>query len=90
MVTPGLILVLGGQLSPTLSALRAGDRAGVDACPFNAFYWDFLHRNRAALQGNPQPVQMYRTWDRMMGSDRTSTLRRAGDVLALLDGGGVL
>ncbi len=38
---------------------------GPDACPFNYLYWNFLHRNREKLSGNPRIGMMYKTLDRM-------------------------
>ena len=32
-------------------------RVGVDACPFTAGYWSFLHRNRERLAGNQRMAQ---------------------------------
>jgi deoxyribodipyrimidine photolyase-related protein len=38
-------------------------RTGLEACPFNALYWDFIARNRDKLSGNPRMAQMLRTYD---------------------------
>lgn len=38
---------------------------GVNACPFNYLYWDFLNRNRKKLEGNHRVGMMYKTFDRM-------------------------
>jgi len=38
---------------------------GLDACPFNFLYWDFLVRNRNQLQSNHRVSMMYKTYDRM-------------------------
>ena len=38
---------------------------GAEACPFNYLYWDFLARNRDALDNNPRVAMMYKTYDRM-------------------------
>lgn len=44
-------------------------RTGTRACPFSALYWDFLHRHRQRLGGNPRLAIAYRNLDRM---DRAS------------------
>ena len=38
---------------------------GLDACPFNYLYWDFLARNRDKLESNHRIGMMYKTYDRM-------------------------
>ena len=59
-------------------------KTGDGACPFNALYWDFLARNRDALQGNPRLAQIYRTWDRMDGDKRKDYLLSAARFLKTL------
>lgn len=59
-------------------------KTGEDACPFNPLYWDFLHRNREKLAGNPRMAQMYRTWDRMSDEKRADYLKSAAKVLDAL------
>ena len=38
---------------------------GIDACPFNYLYWNFLDRHRDKLGENPRLRQIYRTWEKM-------------------------
>jgi deoxyribodipyrimidine photolyase-related protein len=59
-------------------------KTGHGACPFNPLYWDFLHRNRDKLAGNPRMAQMYRTWDRMSEDKQRDYLESAANVLASL------
>lgn len=59
-------------------------RTGPDACPFNALYWHFMHRNRAKLAGLQRLRQVYATWDKMSGADRQSTIASADRFLAEL------
>lgn len=59
-------------------------KTGDGACPFNPLYWDFLHRNRDKLAGNPRMAQMYRTWDRMTDEKQAAYLDSAAKVLATL------
>jgi deoxyribodipyrimidine photolyase-related protein len=59
-------------------------KTGDGACPFNPLYWDFLHRNRDKLAGNPRMAQMYRTWDRMDEDKQRAYLDSAANVLAAL------
>lgn len=56
-------------------------KTGDGACPFNSLYWDFLHRNRDKLAGNPRMGQMYRTWDRMSDDKKAEYLVSASKVL---------
>ena len=39
-------------------------RAGADACPFNALFWDFMVRHRERISKNPRMGVLYRSWDR--------------------------
>ena len=59
-------------------------KTGEGACPFNPLYWDFLHRNRDKLAGNPRMAQMYRTWDRMSPEKQADYLDSAAAVLKTL------
>ncbi|MEO1188875.1 MAG: cryptochrome/photolyase family protein, partial [Pseudomonadota bacterium] len=59
-------------------------KTGEGACPFNPLYWDFLHRNRDKLEGNPRMAQMYRTWDRISDEKQAAYLDSAAKVLATL------
>ena len=40
-------------------------RTGPDACPLTTLSWDFLHRHRRRLSGNPRMSLAYRTLDRL-------------------------
>ena len=62
-------------------------KRGAGACPFNPLYWDFMHRNRDRLAGNPRMAQMYRTWDRMKDDTKAETLDSAAAILRRLDAG---
>ena len=48
-----------------IAILRAKEKNGPNACPFNYLYWDFLVRNRDLLQSNHRVSMMYKTYDRM-------------------------
>lgn len=37
---------------------------GENACPFNAFYWDFMVRHEVALRNNPRLSYVFSNWDR--------------------------
>ncbi|MDO7834726.1 cryptochrome/photolyase family protein [Sphingobium sp. HBC34] len=56
-------------------------RVGVDACPFNALYWDFLARNEDRLTRNPRLAMPYRTWTRMAEADRAAIRDQAARFL---------
>ena len=62
-------------------------KLGEDACPFNALYWDFLHRNAKVLRDNHRLAFPYKTLERMDEADRaalrakaTQTRERVGAV----------
>lgn len=65
------------------------ERTGESACPLNALYWHFHHRNRARLEGpDARPGMLarvgnvYRTWDRMAPDVREALLKKADALLA--------
>jgi deoxyribodipyrimidine photolyase-related protein len=41
------------------------EKTGVQACPFNYLYWDFLIRHRELLGGNPRMAMIYNTLKKM-------------------------
>ena len=60
---------------------NTGDRS----CPFNSFYWAFLHRHRQKLANNPRVGMMYRTWDRMKDDKQQDLLTQAETYRAALN-----
>jgi deoxyribodipyrimidine photolyase-related protein len=59
-------------------------RAGPDACPFNALYWDFIARNREKIGNNPRMAQMVRTYDKFAGDEQQRIADSAANYLASL------
>jgi deoxyribodipyrimidine photolyase-related protein len=68
-------------------AYDVAQKSGPGACPFNLLYWHFLLRHRMRFAQNPRMAQMYRTWDRMEETRRTTVLAEADAFLARLDAG---
>lgn len=62
--------------------LRIGDRA----CPFNALYWDFFHRNEATLARNPRIGMVYRQLEKMEQVAIDDLRQQARAISANLDG----
>lgn len=52
-------------------------RHGENACPFNALYWHFLHRNRNILKTNHRLAMPYRVWDRFERDEQDAILQYA-------------
>lgn len=52
-------------------------RAGRDACPFNALFWDFMVRHRERLSQNPRLAVLYKSWDRWTPEHTNSILQTA-------------
>lgn len=69
---------------------RVKDRTGPRACPFNLLYWHFLNRHRDRFAANPRMAQMYRTWDKMAESHRSTVLTEADAVLERLAAGEIV
>ena len=65
-------------------------KTGADACPFNVLYWDFLIRHEDRFRKNPRMGNMYRVWDKMDETRKTTVLADAAKVLAKLDAGDVV
>jgi deoxyribodipyrimidine photolyase-related protein len=47
---------------------------GENACPFNSLYWQFYHRNREQLKGNPRVSLMYKVFDSMSSEEKEQIL----------------
>ncbi|WP_419656304.1 deoxyribodipyrimidine photolyase [Desulfosarcina variabilis str. Montpellier] len=58
---------------------------GERACPFNSFYWAFVHRHRQLLSGNPRIAMMLRNWDRMKTRKQDDLLAQAEHYRAVLN-----
>ncbi|MGC9330424.1 MAG: cryptochrome/photolyase family protein [Bacteroidales bacterium] len=56
-----------------------------DACPFNAMYWHFYHRNRKRLSWILRTKNIYDTWDAMEAKTRQAYLKKADAFLASLN-----
>jgi deoxyribodipyrimidine photolyase-related protein len=55
------------------------NRTGEDACPFNFFYWDFLHRHRAKLQSQGRMSFILKNLDKMSESELDTIQQQARD-----------
>jgi deoxyribodipyrimidine photolyase-related protein len=66
---------------------KVKEKSGVQACPFNLLYWDFLMRHRTKFGGNPRMAQMYRVWDKMEADHKASVLADAAGFLTRLRAG---
>jgi len=55
------------------------------SCPFNSFYWAFLHRHRSKLEKNHRVSMMYRTWDRMKVDVRDDLVKQAQTYMAAIN-----
>ena len=61
---------------------KVKDRSGPKACPSNLLYWQFLDRHRDRFAANPRMAQMYRTWDKIDETHRSTVLSEATALLA--------
>jgi deoxyribodipyrimidine photolyase-related protein len=57
-------------------------RTGLEACPFNALYWDFIARNRGKIAGNPRMAQMVRTYEKFAAAEHERISESATRFLA--------
>lgn len=60
-------------------------KTGLEACPFNALYWDFLARHERRFRRNRRMVQMYANWDRMRPEARAAYRASAARFLEGLE-----
>ncbi len=60
-------------------------RIGERACPFNALYWDFFHRNGATLANNPRIGMVYRQLEKMDPAAIEQFQQQAQKLTANLD-----
>ena len=58
-------------------------RTGVDACPFNALYWDFIARHEDRFSKNPRMSQTCFTYRKFSDADKSAI---AGQAREFLDG----
>ena len=68
-------------------AYKVSVKTGQEACPFNLLYWHFLDRHRDRFSNNARMGNMYRTWDRMDESRRTTVLADADAFLTRMEQG---
>jgi len=54
---------------------------GEKACPFNALYWNFLHKNKEKLKNNPRLHLAYSNWEKMNKKQQNEILIQAKTVL---------
>jgi deoxyribodipyrimidine photolyase-related protein len=59
-------------------------RTGLEACPFNALYWDFIARQAPVIRRNPRMAQMVRTYDKFTDAEKVKITASAETFLAAL------
>jgi deoxyribodipyrimidine photolyase-related protein len=60
---------------------------GLDACPFNALYWDFIDRNAGKLRANQRLNYTFATLDKVSEDKRAGIRAQAASIFARLDAG---
>jgi deoxyribodipyrimidine photolyase-related protein len=60
---------------------------GLDACPFNYLYWNFLQSHRDKFANNPRIAMMYRTYDRMDDEKKQAIKQDASRFLTNMNAG---
>ncbi|MFZ6656184.1 cryptochrome/photolyase family protein [Undibacterium sp. TJN19] len=60
-------------------------RIGERACPYNALYWDFFHRNTNTLARNPRIGMAYRQLEKMDAATITDFQKQAQSIFDNLD-----
>jgi deoxyribodipyrimidine photolyase-related protein len=59
-------------------------RTGLDACPFNALYWDFIARHAEPIKSNPRMAQMVRIYDKFADDEKARIADSARAFLSSL------
>jgi deoxyribodipyrimidine photolyase-related protein len=62
-----------------------GKDTGIEACPFNALYWDFFLRHAERLRPNVRLALVYRQLDRISAADKNALQAQAQVNLARID-----
>jgi deoxyribodipyrimidine photolyase-related protein len=60
-------------------------RIGERACPYNALYWDFFHRNTNTLAKNPRIGMAYRQLEKMDATTIADFQKQAQSIFDNLD-----
>ncbi|RUR07834.1 cryptochrome/photolyase family protein [Legionella sp. km772] len=66
-------------------AYNPADVVGVNACPFNSLYWNFIAKHQDKLQSNPRLHYAYLNWNKMDQEKQKVILFKAAQVLAALE-----
>ena len=69
---------------------KVTQKSGLEACPFNYLYWDFLVRNKDKLANNPRLFMIYKTLDRMAVEKVETIINDSKHFLKALDKGEIV
>ena len=64
---------------------KSKETVGDRACPFNSFYWNFIHQHIDKLKSNPRMAYVYATWARFSEEKKQAILQQARLYLESLD-----
>jgi deoxyribodipyrimidine photolyase-related protein len=60
---------------------------GETACPFNAFYWDFIQRHKKFFQHNQRMRYMVSTWEKFPAEKKEAILQQSSEYFKKLEQG---
>ncbi|WP_088330347.1 cryptochrome/photolyase family protein [Lacimicrobium sp. SS2-24] len=66
-------------------AYNINQTTGNKACPFNALYWQFIHRHQSKFKDNPRMALMLSQWQKKSHDDQQALLDWSEHLLERLD-----
>ncbi|WGL59812.1 cryptochrome/photolyase family protein [Pigmentibacter sp. JX0631] len=61
------------------------ETVGVNSCPFNSLYWNFINKNKNKFQENPRMSLIIKSWENFSDDKKKTIILRAEKILNLME-----